>query len=111
MGVVYIPGETTVMRHLDIIETTPEEYPFAQFYFTGLTGFNVKMRKKALELGYSLNEYSMTNKKTKTRVNKSLVLEKIGKENFETESDIFKFLGDYVEPWERKGFTLSKLGK
>ena len=112
MGVVYIPGETTVMRHLDIIETTPEEYPFAQFYFTGSGGFNVKMRKKALKLGYSLNEYSMTNKKTKTPVKKSLVLEKIGKENFETESDIFKFLEiDYVEPWDRKGFTLSKLGK
>ena len=66
------------MRHLDIIETTPEEYPFAQFYFTGSGGFNVKMRKQALKLGYSLNEYSMTNKKTKTPV-KSLVLEKIEK--------------------------------
>ena len=112
MGVVYIPGETTVARHLDIIETTPEEYPFAQFYFTGSGGFNVKMRKLAIAMGYSLNEYSITVKKTKKQVDKKIVLDKIGKSSFETEQDIFKFLEiDYVEPWDRKGFTLSKLGK
>ena len=94
------------------IEPLGENWSEGTLYFTGSGGFNVKMRKQALKLGYSLNEYSMTNKKTKTHVKKSLVLEKIGKENFETESDIFKFLEiDYVEPWDRKGFTLSKLGK
>ena len=112
MGVVYIPGETTIMRHLDIIETTPEEYPFAQFYFTGSGGFNVKMRKRAIEMGYSLNEYSLTVKKTKKKVESKIISTAIGKDNFGTEKDIFKFLGvDYVEPWDRKGFTLSKLGK
>ena len=45
--------------HLDIIETTKEDYPFALLYFTGSGPFNVKMRKQALSLGYSLNEYGL----------------------------------------------------
>ena len=91
MGVVYIPGETTVARHLDIIETTPEEYPFAQFYFTGSGGFNVKMRKLAIN-GIFLKRIFYYSKENKKQVDKKIVLDKIGKPSFETEQDIFKFL-------------------
>ena len=52
-------------RHLDIVETTKEDYPFAILYFTGSGPFNVKMRKNALDQGYSINEYAMTIKKKK----------------------------------------------
>ena len=79
-------------RHLDIVETTKEDYPFAILYFTGSGPFNVKMRKNALDKGYSINEYAMTIKKTKERVDHI----------FKTEQDIFTFLEmDYRSPVER----------
>ena len=115
MGLVIIPGETRVVRHLDIIETTPQEYPFAKLYFTGSGGFNVKMRKHANSLGYSINEYCLTLKqkrgvKDKIIIDEKTIFDKIGKYCFETEKDIFKFLDyTYLEPSKRKGITLSKI--
>ena len=80
-------------RHLDIIETTKEDYPFALLYFTGSGPFNVKMRKQALSLGYSLNEYNMTYKNTKDIVKDIKI---------KTEKDIFTLLKmDYKEPENR----------
>ena len=52
-------------RHLDIIDTSKEQYPFAQLYFTGSGGFNSAMRAHALTLGFSLNEYTLSDKLTK----------------------------------------------
>ena len=79
-------------RHLDIVETTKEDYPFAILYFTGSDLFNVKMRKNALDQGYSINEYAMTVKKTGERVD----------EIFNCEEDIFRFLNmEYKLPNER----------
>ena len=46
------------------------------------------MRRKALTLGYSLNEYDMTIKGTKTRVPAEKIREKIEKDECETEEDI-----------------------
>lgn len=101
-----------VHRHLDIIETTPREWPFARLYFTGSGGFNVKMRKHAMDLGYTMNEYSI--KKIEGKSSKALtaaeITAAIGKSSFETERDIFDFLSyDYKEPHQRKGFTISKM--
>ena len=56
--------EDGINRHLDIIETTPGEWPFAVLYFTGSGGFNIKMRRHALSMGYTMNEYSLKNKST-----------------------------------------------
>ena len=69
--------------------TTKKEYPFAILYSTGSAEFNPKMRQRALDLGYSLNEYSLTDIKTKLDMDKEFLEEK----------DIFDFLKmEYVEP-------------
>ena len=100
MGVISI--ENGPARHLDIVETTRENYPFALLYFTGSGIFNVKMRKRALDMGYSINEYSMTYKKTKKLIEPELIEKKVGKSKFESEQDIFKFLDmKYKLPTER----------
>ena len=100
MGIVKIDGGPA--RHLDIVETTRENYPFALLYFTGSGPFNVRMRKIALDKGYSINEYSMTYKKTKKIIESDEIQKKIGKPNFITEQDIFKFLDmEYKLPTER----------
>jgi DNA polymerase/3'-5' exonuclease PolX len=91
MGISKISSES-IGRRIDIMVTKSTEYPFAILYFTGSADFNPKMRQRALDLGYSLNEYSLTDCKTKVDLDKE----------FTNETDIFKFLGmDYVEPWDR----------
>ena len=100
----------TIHRHLDIIDTDIDQYPFAQLYFTGSGGFNSHMRLLALKKGYSLNEYRICDKITKLPVDTASVQAKIGKTIFDTEEDIFKFIGiDYVEPELRTTLTLSKV--
>jgi DNA polymerase (family X) len=82
----------TVHRRIDIMYTTPEEYPFAILYFTGSMEFNQQMRKDILETGLTLNEYSLRDNLTKLKVNHT----------FATEQDIFAYLGyPYVEPTKR----------
>ena len=101
MGVIKVTPDHKA-RHLDIIETAPNDYPFAISYFTGNAQHNVQLRIKALSLGYSLNEYNMTLKGTKTLVPVEKIREKIGKDRYETEEDIYKFLDmEYVEPKKR----------
>jgi DNA polymerase/3'-5' exonuclease PolX len=101
MGVIRVSPDSKA-RHLDIIETTPSDYPYAILYFTGSAQHNIEMRRKALTLGYSLNEYDMTIKGTKTRVPADKIREKIGKDECETEEDIFQFLDmKYKEPIKR----------
>ena len=100
MGVIQFNGYPC--RHLDIVETSKQDYPFAILYFTGSGPFNVKFRKWALSKGYTLNEYNMTLKKKKQPIDKQIIYEKIGKYQFETEQDIFTFLEyPYVEPENR----------
>ena len=97
-------------RHIDIIHTPVKEYPFALLYFTGSGGFNVKMRGRALKLGYTLNEKYIYNKKTKKPVSSSVILGKIGKSSFEKERDIMKFLDmKYVSPKKRNTITINKI--
>jgi DNA polymerase beta len=92
MGLVQFEGKP--VRHLDIVETSQKDYPFAMLYFTGSGPFNIQMRKHALDLGYSINEYNMTLKSDKKKeVPKSEIIKRIGKEEFETENDIFDFVG------------------
>ena len=109
MGISRLDGYST-HRHIDIIDTDIETYPFAQLYFTGSGGFNSHMRLLALKKGYSLNEYCISDKKTKKPVEESLIQDKLGKSTIETEEDIFKFLElAYVKPSERNTLTLSKI--
>ena len=79
-------------RRIDIMYTKPEEYPFAILYFTGSADFNVNMRNKLLEMGYTINEYSVKHTDTKKKVNHKFLKEK---DIF----DYFKF--EYIEPQNR----------
>jgi len=94
MGISKLPRYRT-HRRLDIIYTDYSNYAFTLLYFTGSDEFNVEMRNYALSLGYSLSEYGLK-KNGKFVDNKG--------KPFETEQDIFKFLGmKYVNPEDRKG--------
>ena len=109
MGIVKLEGFTT-HRHIDIIDTSPKNYPFAVLYFTGSGAFNANMRAHAIKEGYSLNEYELTEKITKRPIKPEVIQSKIGKSSFETEEDIFKFLNyKYKTPEERELITLSKI--
>lgn len=111
MGICKLNNYETC-RHIDIIDTTPEQYPFAQLYFTGSGGFNAQMRLVALQKGFTMNEYCMSHKSTKIKVDSNTIFNKLGKPNFETEQDIFTFLDmDYIEPEHRNVMTLSKINK
>jgi len=74
---------------IDIRFLPKESYGAALLYFTGSKDFNVMMRKKAIELGYLLNEYALF---------------KDGEYyKGETEQEVFEALGmKYVEPTKRK---------
>ena len=77
----------TKARRLDILLTSPEEYPYALLYFTGSDKFNIKMRKHALKQKYSLNEHGLTPPPATP---------------LKTEREIFMFLKfPYVEPQDR----------
>lgn len=74
---------------VDIRFLPKESYGTALLYFTGSKDYNVMMRKKAIELGYLLNEYALF---------------KDG-EYYKgaTEEEVFETLGmKYVEPGKRK---------
>jgi DNA polymerase beta len=80
-------------RRLDVLLTPEEEYPYAVFYFTGSDKFNVAMRKKALEKGYTMNEHGMKPVSRETPVPK-----------MSSEKDIMAFLGyKYIPPKQRQG--------
>ena len=82
-----------IFRRIDIMITKPAEYPFAILYFTGSKEFNTKMRQYALDLGYSMNEYSLTSTEDGTNIDEN---------QFKVEQDIFKFLHlEYVDPCKR----------
>ena len=83
------------VRRIDILYSTPKEYPFTIMYFTGSMEINTIMRKRALEMNLTLNEHGlchMVNKKKGDPIDKE----------FKTEKEIFEYLGiKYLEPTER----------
>ena len=91
-----------VYRRVDFLYATRTEFPFSILYFTGSKGFNVVMRNHAISLGYSMNEHGLTQIATGQLVNP---------EQFESEQDIFQFLGlEYKRPEERiDGRSVQKL--
>lgn len=78
MGVCKIPSFSQFMR-IDIRLISKNSFPFATLYFTGSKNNNTFMRNKAIELGYKLNEYQLTDKNDKSFKLKS-------------EKDIYDFL-------------------
>lgn len=75
----------------DLRTVTSEEFPFAINYFTGSKEHNIRMRNRALERGWSLNEYRFSEAEGRT------LKEPIPEVH--EERDIYRALGlDYVEP-------------
>lgn len=94
MGFCKLPRFRT-FRRIDILMTEPDIFPFALLYFTGSQQHNIKMRKNALKLGYSLSEYGL---KYTSGEKKGLRVEKL----FKDEKEIFEFLKqEYVSPENR----------
>lgn len=88
MGIVKLKN-SLIARRLDMLITFPEEYACALLYFTGSKEHNIKIRNKALKMGYTLNEHRM--EKNKPGV-KDVPM-------FNTEKDIFDFLEmEYIKP-------------
>lgn len=78
-------------RRIDIRYFPYEEYWAGILYFTGNKEFNIKLRNRALEKGYSLNEYGLKNMKTNE------------KKKIESENHIFELLElPYLSPLERR---------
>lgn len=84
-------NKSSIAHRIDILIIPKEEWYYALMYFTGSQKFNILMRQRALELGYSLNEHGMKNIET-NEVYK----------NAKSEKDIFNFLNlKYVKPEDR----------
>ena len=83
-------------RRIDFMFTKHNELAFALLYFTGSKSFNTVMRKRALDMGYSMNEhglYKMVNGKKGPKLER----------HFPTEKAVFDFMGMvYKGPTERK---------
>ena len=82
-------------RRVDLLFTSPEEFPFAILYFTGSKIFNTIMRQVAVNNGYTMNEHGIHHMIGKVKGNKV-------EQEFKTEKDIFDFLRiEYKHPVER----------
>jgi DNA polymerase/3'-5' exonuclease PolX len=80
------------IRRIDLMFISEDKFPFAILYFTGSSKFNIEMRNKALQMGYTMNEYGI----------KAISGEEV-EFPFEKEEDIFEFLEmDYVLPKDRR---------
>lgn len=69
---------------VDLRVVPPEQWAFALVYFTGSKEHNVRLRSRAKERGWTLNEYEMEGLKPSAKI---------------TEADLYKALDlDYIEP-------------
>jgi DNA polymerase (family 10) len=69
---------------VDLRLVTPKQFPFALHYFTGSVAHNVRIRSRAIDRGWSLNEYALSGKRHAP---------------IRSEADLFRVLGlAYVEP-------------
>lgn len=81
MGVIRI---NEYARRIDIRLVPPESYYFSLLYFTGPKDLNKEMRNRAIEFGWTLNEYGLDDLEAKS------------------ERDIFRHLKiKYIPPTER----------
>lgn len=81
---MHIDGEKVVLQ-ADLRVVTDEQFPFALAYFTGSKQHNIRLRQRAIDRGWSLNEYSLGD-------DAKLI-------PCQTEADIYRALGlEYVPP-------------
>ncbi|XP_070545125.1 DNA polymerase beta-like [Ptychodera flava] len=83
-----------LFRRIDIRILPHDQYYLGTLYFTGSDLFNKDMRGKALEAGFTLNEYSIRPVGSTGIPGEPLPVS--------SEQDIFEYVGmDYVEPSQR----------
>ena len=74
---------------VDLRLVKPKEFPFALHYFTGSVAHNIRIRSRALDRGWSLNEYALT----------TTGPESVKPPPVASEAELFQALGlPYVEP-------------
>lgn len=84
VATTHVEGEKVVLQ-ADLRVVSEEQFPFALHYFTGSKEHNIRMRQRAIDRGWGLNEYTLGNDGTKVPCN--------------DEADIFAALGlEYVPP-------------
>lgn len=96
MGYCRLPGDTQIVRRLDMRWFPYDSFFPALLYFTGSDMFNVSMRVEALKKGYTINEYGVfatTGEGSHEKGKKIPVF---------SEEDIFAVVGmKYLEPHQR----------
>ena len=81
----------------DLRVVSAAEYPFALNYFTGSKEHNIEMRSRALQRGWTLNEYRLAKVTPDPKSKKKIVPQKIPKVN--EEADLYRALGlDFISP-------------
>jgi DNA polymerase (family 10) len=95
----------------DIRVVPPAQYPFALHHFTGSKEHNVLMRQRALQRGYSLSEWGLSEVPPEDRRKNTISLE--GKaEGIASEADLFAALGlAFIPPELREGRTELELAE
>ena len=74
----------------DLRVVKPEEFPFALVYFTGSKEHNIRLRSRALDQGWSLNEYRFSPAKEGAEITVPPI---------QTEQELYKSLGlDFIPP-------------
>jgi len=88
----------------DLRVVSSAEYPFALNYFTGSKEHNIEMRSRALQRGWTLNEYRIARlppnpKSKKVRAGRAVKRSKIKIPPVRDEADLYRALGlDFVPP-------------
>src|ERR1700730_3812333 len=88
----------------DLRVVSPNEYPFALNYFTGSKEHNIEMRSRALQRGWTLNEYRIAKlppdpKAKKVRAGRAVKKPTIKIPMVREEADLYRALGlDFVPP-------------
>jgi DNA polymerase (family 10) len=82
----------------DLRVVSSAEYPFALNYFTGSKEHNIEMRSRALQRGWTLNEYRLAqvppDPKSKKKTKRAAKIPKVNEE-----ADLYRALGlDFVPP-------------
>ncbi len=74
----------------DLRVVPPQQFVFALHHFTGSKDHNVRMRQRALQMGFSLTEWGLRPESGS---------EELLEENIENEVDLFRFLNlEYIQP-------------
>lgn len=87
------------LRKIDITYTEPERWGTALLHATGSSTYNAKLRKLAIDQGYSLSQHAIK-KKTFNRETKQIDVKEY---KFNTEQAVYDFLRyPYVDPQRRE---------